>query len=787
MRPEPPPAIVAVAASLILGAACGGARPHLPVALGSGLAGLLASWLARRTHRRIAQLALIVAAWSAGAAAQRYAWHEQTLVEQQLFQGRPRIERELIARVLAGPERTADGTRRLRVEALLPPDGRIARLELEIASPAIDDRARLLSLRHGDLVLAWCTLGAPRGGPLGSERRERERLAAQRLVAYGRVKSSRLVLRLRRGDPSLGRTIDALHVAAVTQLDRALDPDGPTRAVLGAMVLGDRGLLGDDVQALLRDAGLVHLISISGLHTAMTLLVLFALLRGAGLRPAGLALGGVVALPALAALVGDGASVLRACGCLAVVLVARAAGREIDGLGALALSAGALVLTFPGLAWNAGFLLSVVATAGLIVAMRRATGALAQSCAATTGAYAATLPLGAHVFGRAAPVALLANLVAAPLCAGCLVTGVAIIVGAGIPGAAPALAWAGERAVSALIAASRCAASIPGGHMRVADPPLTLCLAYILALAVDAWLGLAWPRAARRIAALAATFLGIAIQLGPPPPGLVCPTVAIVNVGQGLSVLLQGAAGAVSLYDAGPGGAGRVDSGDRIVVPRLASLGCRRLEVLALSHDHDDHAGGAFAVIRDCDVGELWLAAGSEHDPLAHELAAAAVARGVAVRRLHRGTMLVAGGWRFEVLHPGLEDRRRPLNDRCLALRVRPEGSDASVLLPGDIEAAGEQALLRSDASLAADALVAPHHGSEGSSTTPFVEAVGARDVLISVGEGNRFGHPAPGAVRRLGAAGASVWRTDRDGTVTLTDSGGRWRVSVQDDRRRDE
>lgn len=741
----------------------GGPRPHLGAAL--VLAGVCSvmTWLVRR-HRRAALLLFIVATWGAGAAVQRLSWIRHAAAERRLFDGRDRVEIELTGRVVSAPERQTNGERAFRIDV----EGRDARIALDVAAPQDADRERLDGLRRGDLILVWCTLRAPRGGPLGSADDARRRLLGDRLDAEGRVKSSRLVRRLESGGASIGRILDRLHAAAIARLDGAVDPAGRTRAILGAMVLGDRGLLDPEDVACLRDAGLVHLISISGLHTAMTVLVLLALARRAGAGAKACALASVVLLPALAALVGDGAAVWRACGLLAVTLVARATGRDALPLAALALSSAGLVIASPGLAWNIGFVLSVAATAGLVVGLSdRAAkrGPVARSLGATTGAYAATLPFVAHAFGRTAPAALVANLVAAPLCAACMAGGVLVLV-VGRAGASAA-----DHSVDALLAVSRIAANLPCGHLRVASPPPLLDALYVVVLLLYAFAG------RRRAAGLAVFFLALAIHLGPLPMAPGRATVTVLDVGQGLSVLLQGGEGDVSLYDAGPAGEGRLDAGDRIVVPALAAIGCRRLDVLALSHDHDDHAGGAFAVLRDREVGELWLAQGSERDPLTQALAAEAVARGVAVRRLMRGAHLGAGSFAVDVLHPGQDDRTRPVNDRCLALRARaPEGP--AILLPGDLESAGERSLLAA-ASPAAEALVAPHHGSDGSSTIPFVRAVAPRVVVVSVGAGNRFGHPGASALARLGSGGAAIYRTDRCGAVSLEAEARRWIVSV--------
>ena len=726
------------------------------------------------------------AAFTLGATSQGAAWRDAGRRLDATFGTCAVRELELVARLVAAPERDREGGRALTVETV--PEGATPalRLRLDVVDIPVDDGGRIADLRGGDIVRVWCRLRAPVAGPGISETAARRRLAAQRLDATGRVKNSRLVRLVAAGGWSPARVIDAGRVRARDALDRAVGTEGETRAVLGAMLLGDRLLLDEETNALLRDAGLVHILSISGLHTALSVLLVLAMLRRTGLGARGLFVAGGALLLAFSDFVGHGASVWRACASMGVGLLARVFGRDADPLGALALAAALLVVAVPSLAFSAGFLLSVLATAGLVAACPpvaaggRAPSALSRSLAASMGAYLATAPLLSALFGRLAPAALVANLVAAPLCAACLAAGAAAIVFSSVPFAGAVAAGSAKIAVFALLLASRVAASIPGGHLRVAPPSMGLVLAYIaLLLAITFGRG---GRAIRLLFALSA----IALHLGPPPPGSGPTRAEVLDVGQGLAVLMRGPDGRFVLVDAGPADSGRFDAGDLIVVPALAARGCRRLDVFALSHDHEDHAGGARAVLRDIEVGELWIGSGSDHDPLTRLVVADAVARGVAVRRLKRGDASVRGGLDLLVLHPGIEDRGRSLNDRSLALRAR-SAAGASILLPGDLEASGEGALLAAGADPGGGALVAPHHGADGSSTLAFLARVTPRFVLVSAGAGNRFGHPGRGALSRFAAVGARVLRTDLDGTITLDDEGGSWHASVEKDRRWDE
>jgi competence protein ComEC len=733
---------------------------------------------------------IAVASLAAGTTAQGLAWRAAGRRLDATFGACATRELDVIANVLAAPERNREGGMELLCVTIPGSSAPPLRLRLEIANIPENDQGRISNLRRGDVVRAWCRLRAPVAGPGITEISARQRLASQRLDATGRVKSSRLVGLVRPGTWSPSRALDIARVRARSALDGAVGETGETRAVLGAMLLGDRLLLDDGTNALLRDAGLVHILSISGLHTALSVLLLLAMLRRAGLGARSLFVVGGSLLLAFAAFVGHGASVWRACACLGVGLVARALDRDVDALAALALAAALLVLAAPSLALNVGFLLSVLATAGLVRAVPRVVhgepgpSGLSRSVAASVGAYLATAPLLASAFGRLAPAALVANLVAAPLCAACLAAGAGAIVLSSVPGVGPAVAGAARLSVDALLIASKIAAAVPGGHLRVASPSGGLVAAYVALLLAAAFWGTASSRSGGRAIRLGFALCAIALHLGPPPPGSGPTRVDVLDVGQGLAVLVRGPDGRFVLVDAGPSGGGRFDAGDRIVVPTLAARGCRRLEVLALSHDHEDHAGGARAVLRDVEVGELWVGEGSENDPITRLVTADAVARGVSVRRLKRGEGAVRGGLEFSALHPGPDDRGRPLNDRCLTLRARSVGG-VSILLPGDLESSGERALLAAGADPRCTALVAPHHGADRSSTLAFLAHAAPGFVLVSSGAGNRFGHPGKGALSRFAAIGAEVLRTDLDGTITLEDEGGAWRASVENERRR--
>ena len=210
------------------------------------------------------------------------------------------------------------------------------------------------------------------------------------------------------------------------------------------------------------------------------------------------------------------------------------------------------------------------------------------------------------------------------------------------------------------------------------------------------------------------------------------------------------------LYDAGPRYSLESDAGHRVLVPLLRALG-ERVDTLVLSHRDSDHTGGARAVL----AAQPRAAVRSSIED-GHELQALRPPT-----RCQAGQQWQWDGVLFELLHPEAADYARALKSNALScvLRVRAAGG-ASALLAGDIEQAQEQALAARTPELRADLLLAPHHGSRGSSSSALLAAVRPRWVLVQAGYRNRFGHPAPEALARYAAAGAEPVASPRCGAM---------------------
>ena len=679
--------------------------------------------------------------------------------------GRPATwEGSVEGEVLRAAQREADGGRVLLVRG----DATLL-LRVRVSEGAATEAVeRLDGLRRGDRVRLWCRLrrALPMGNP--GARDPETTLQAQGVDLSGTVKTPRLIEVLERGNPGLGRAMDEGAVWLRRRLDRAFSP-GDVRGLLGGMLLGERGSLSPHAMRALRDSGTVHVLSVSGLHVAVLLAACLVPLRGTG-RFVRLGVA-ALALAVLLGVVGPQAPVARAVLAAALALMGRALGRSGDGLNTLALAAAGLIADRPARLFDIGFQLSFLATAGLLAGTRAAAAAVplprvaALPLGASASAYTATAPAVAWHLGRVAPVGLLANLAAAPACACIMATGTLALLLVDVPFLGEAAASLAGACVEAGLSAARLAADLPWGALPVARPHPVLLLELLGTLAL-----LRHVRGHARTRAVAglAFALGFAfLHLGPAPPGPGRAEVRVLDVGQGLSVLVRGPSGRAVLVDAGGRGGGTFDAGERVVVPAVSRLGLRRVEVLVLTHAHEDHAGGALAVLRELEVGELWLGPGWAGDPLAREVAALALERGTAIVLVERGFAADRAGCALRVRHPS---RRLPLrdNDRCVAVICRVDR--ARLLVPGDVEREGATALAEAG-EVEADALLIAHHGSRTGTPLALLRAVRPSIAIVSAGRDNVHGHPHRETVGRIRRAGIALRRTDRDGSIRLVQS----------------
>ncbi len=241
-----------------------------------------------------------------------------------------------------------------------------------------------------------------------------------------------------------------------------------------------------------------------------------------------------------------------------------------------------------------------------------------------------------------------------------------------------------------------------------------------------------------------------------------------IDCGQGDSTLII-SDGVTTLIDASTA------DGGEAVAAYLRELGVKKVDHFWISHPHDDHMGGAKQIVTDFQVGEIYLRVPTKGtEPTARfylEFLKAVKEKGLSINSVEVGDKVTCGGFVFSVLGP-VEDYE-DLNDQSIIMRGQCGRS--SVLFTGDQERGAEKDLVAACGDLLSSSLLkVGHHGSSGSSSPAFLDAVSPEYAVISCGEGNSYGHPHKEALKRLEEREIMVFRTDLAGTIVFTvdDSG---------------
>jgi competence protein ComEC len=256
----------------------------------------------------------------------------------------------------------------------------------------------------------------------------------------------------------------------------------------------------------------------------------------------------------------------------------------------------------------------------------------------------------------------------------------------------------------------------------------------------------------------------------------------VLDVGQGDAILLRTDAGRWILFDAGPAWNGS-DAGRRIVLPYVLRRG-GALESFVLSHPHNDHVGGAVSILTALHPHSYWDAAFAGGAEAYIGSLAAAKKEGIDWRRVHAGDSVRIDGVTLTFLAPdsawtvGLKDPNLASTIAMVRYGV------VRFLLVGDAERAEEDWLLAHyPAELHAQVLKVGHHGSSTSSSDEFLAAVHPDLAIISVGAGNKYGHPSGDVIHALSRVGAEVLRTDEAGTIVVRTNGARIDVEAKGEK----
>jgi len=602
------------------------------------------------------------------------------------------------------------------------------------------------------------------------------------------VKSDRgLGIRHARVSADGGRSLLlTLRASAGARIDRIFGADAP---MVRALLIADTHSLSPELRDRYASAGIIHMLSISGLHVGIIAAAMELIFVAARLPRRAAYISTLIITAIYVAIIGAPAPALRSSVMLTVVTCSRLMQRPTSPWAALSL--GALVpLASPRNVLAIGWQLSVIGIAGLI-----ASGALARRwiaprwdgwraqiatlALASVVASAVSSPLVTWKFGRLSVIAPVTNVAATPVVALLQPTIFLALVFAPLEPVARFLAGAAHPMIMALDGVARAGASVPFGALTVAPTLQGAVLAGIASAALVVACVSYFPARALLVSVAAFT-AALWLPILPRRGGEL--EMHVIDVGQGDAVALRTPRGRWLLVDAGRAWRGG-DAGRATVIPYIRRRG-GDVALFVLSHPHSDHVGGAATVLRSLHPGAYWDGAfAGTSEPYLSSLEAA---REVHVRwqRVHPGDSLDVDGVLLRVLAPDSTWMSTLADPNEASVVILVQYGTVRFLLMGDAEHGEERWLLEHERPLLrADILKVGHHGSGTSSGNDFLDAVRPELAVISVGAGNSYGHPDPAVVRALGRHGAVVLRTDREGSIVVRTDGRVLDVQEGDDR----
>ncbi len=560
-------------------------------------------------------------------------------------------------------------------------------------------------------------------------------------------------------------------------------------SLLLALILGETSLFLPEQKNIYQSIGAQHLLALSGLQITMLMglcFFFFRLLFASILKPERAhhsyffaAILSIILMWSFVIFCHSPRSAIRAALMSSLLLATKSQGRSMDIFDALLMSAFLALLVDPLSISDSGFLLSHAACWGLLLGTYFAKDLLLRIkefswlaalfftwLIASAGAFLASFALCAIFFGTFAPSALLANFLISPLAA---LLQIPAILG-GILGALFNAHWL-------LLSAGWCASIIEliaevlsetmGGIATVSLASWQIVLFSAASFAL--FLSLLAQHKKAILASISLFIVPLTSLLNFKEEAL---KIVVMPVGQGDASLIKMPNGQSMLIDAGGSFSKDYDPGEKIVVPTLKRLGLKKLDVLVISHPDADHINGAFAVLDNFVVEEIWQSGIHHEHPLAKALLQVAKEKNIIVKD---ALALLGhhhfGDTRVEVLAPPTTSptpsfKDVSTNDNSLVLRISYK--DRTMLWPGDLEKEGEARLLRLHQDLKSDIVKAPHHGSKTSSSEEFILRTKPHYVVFSTGKDNRFSFPHEEVRERYKKHGAQSFTTHVDGELSI-------------------
>lgn len=570
---------------------------------------------------------------------------------------------------------------------------------------------------------------------------------------------------------------------------------GESAEFLKGLIVGDRSGISVETRKAFVHSGVAHVLAVSGSHVVIVAGVLFFLFGLLRLPKWGIALSTILGLGVYALVTGGHPPVVRASITASIFLLGNILRTRSDPFNSLGVAALVILAIDARQLFDVGFQLSFVAVLSIVYLYPKMNALISlipkanlfqqaciwtlRVCAVSLAASLGTLPLTAVYFGKVSLIGVAANIVVMPAVGGAIVLGfVTVLANLVSTVVASSYAAVNQLLLECTLWVIRWSGSISFAYADTSRFLPVYALPFYAALLFV--FNLKTPRIARRWLLVFLVMLNVAIFA--PQPAAVAATnklrVAFLDVGQGDGAVIESPEGKVIVIDAGPS-AGGYDAGERTMAPYLRRRNISRIDMLIVSHPHDDHIGGVPHILEQFDVSGVMESGQPVKSWVYKRYLSDLHSEGCSVDTARSGMPPVSlGNLRLYVLSPRPsliepDTTRRHPNLNNTSVVVRLQYGNVSFLFAGDAEQEVERMIVEQYGEfLGSTLLKTGHHGSKTSSTQEFLVAVRPAHAVVSVGRYNKFKHPSRDVLSRLRSLNAEVYRTDEEGALIFESDG---------------
>lgn len=561
--------------------------------------------------------------------------------------------------------------------------------------------------------------------------------------------------------------------------------------IMEGVLFGSAGRIDYQVQNDFALSGVIHILSVSGYHMALLAGVCLMLGNLFGLTRGVHTLITIAVTLFYAIMTGFSPPVARAAVMIWTLLLSRLLRRDYDWQSSMSLAAFVILIIDPQSLFNPGFQLSFIATWGIFYLTPIIEPKLSfipyagKAASVTLAAQLAVLPVTSYYFSYFSIISVVANLLIVPLVSLSMLTGSAALLGGAVSlTLAEIINFSTAFILELVLKLANLMSSLPFAVITTGQPsiPLTISIYMITVIVIETmrnrerflWTKRIWQT--NRPGIILVVLVAVAVLLWTgifmPPKDL---EVTFMDIGQGDAALIRSPHGKYLMIDTGGNEDtnSTFDPGERILVPFLRRQGIRTVDLMLLSHPHADHIKGAESVLKHMKIAMVAINPQFSQYPEGASLLDKFRQEGSKVKEVGGGNTIRFDDIIIEVLQSSVGAMAGENND---SLIIRLSYGEFSILFTGDAEEVVLKALADSP-EIKATLIKVPHHGSRGSWVEQFYKKAEPDLAVISVGEHNKFGHPAKEVTEGLAGLGISVLRTDRDGAVIVRSDGRTYKV----------